>query len=39
MVEAPELRASVSGALIFAEKESELKDGIRRPAAVQGARW
>lgn len=37
--EGSETRASVSGALIVEEMEGQLKDGIRRPAAVLGARW
>ncbi|MEM3086292.1 MAG: hypothetical protein QXO51_02780 [Halobacteria archaeon] len=35
----PEVRACVSGAVIVEEKETRFKDGIRRLAAVLGARW
>lgn len=39
MAETSEIRAGVSGAAIVEEKETVLKDGIRRPVAVLGARW
>jgi hypothetical protein len=39
MAEKTEIKAGVSGAVIVEEKETRFKDGIRRLAAVLGARW